>query len=222
MVDVALQASGQEPASFPVTHLLVVFLKGAASPEAKKRAIADAVPQLVTLAQSHKVSNLILPCLGVNFSGAHPSEEFANFFDAIFERLPLGIRPQTIQLSFYANWPDGVLETALTSLDHSWTTHSARTYALPTLYRGDFRLMMIVLSICLLASSFYAPLTPKNVFLIILGFTGLAFGSTKLVEFLTQGYSPAVQVAFRLVVLLFYAIAFPSVVRWNPRDVFAR
>jgi hypothetical protein len=90
------------------------------------------------------------------------------------------------------------------------------------LYRGDYRWTLLFLSVCLLVSSFYAPLTFKNFLIICVSFIAVATGAVKTMDFVTQGHGVLFCEVAKIATLGFLAAGFPFLINWNPKNVFSK
>ncbi len=202
---------------FPVDHLYALTLTKA---DPERDYLPEAFRRIIRLADKDAVSNLIIPCVGTNWERSG-SLEFDEIFRPFFEGLEGADHPRDVYISLYAEWPSFQLEEAVTSLNSTWDAYFQKPGQW-AFYHRDFRLFLFFLSVCLLVSSFYAPLTIKN-FLIISGaFLGTTRGSGTVLAFLTQGYSLKFVFAVQILTLTALSVGFPFIVKWNPKDLFGK
>jgi hypothetical protein len=206
---------------FPIKHLFVLLIEQGDSGQSKD-VISKGITGIIEKAERKNVSTLIIPCIGYNWANKN-SIVFDDFFRPVFQSLTLASAPRQIYLSLYTNWPTFVLEQAVSSLNGIWKENFQASYGrIPVPYRANLRLILLLLSVCLLVCSFYAPLTFKNFLIIVSSFVGSAVGSNSLITFLTQGYDASFRIFVLAIVLIILAVGLPFFVHWNPKDIFGK
>ncbi len=212
---------GARVAQFPVDTVFVVLLEaGPSGGDAGRAAVARGLQSVLNRAANGRVGALVIPCVAYNWQDKN-SIRFDDLFEPLFAALPTASAPRDIYLSLYADWPTFVLEEAVASLNRSLHAHAADAGSL-AFYRAEIRSTLILLSVCLFACSFVAPLTLKNFAIICCAFVGAAAGARKTIDFFTQDYSDAVRTAIRVIALAGLAAGFPFIVNWNPKQVFEK
>ena len=202
---------------FPIDVLLILFFDSSVESEDLQKGMKT----VLNLARTEKTSNLIIPCAGTSWESNH-SLGFKEFFDAVFADLSAGDSPFGIYLSLYERWPSFVLEDAVASLNSSWHASFQQPNKISLIYRRDFRLTLIFLSLCLLVCSFYAPLTVKNTLIIVVSFVSIGLGSKQLLDFFVQGQSALAGFMLQLGVLAVLAFGFPVIINWSPKNIFKK
>ena len=94
--------------NFPVHYLYIVGLKfqGADGPESRQRQsdlLQSGLKAVMAQAARDKVSNLIVPCVGV-FEGDPTTLQPKEFFPVVFAATPASGRPTNVYLSLYQSW----------------------------------------------------------------------------------------------------------------------
>lgn len=221
ILELALDIPEDRYYRFPIKHLFVLLIKEGNSGQSKD-VISKGITGILEKAKRKNVSALIIPCLGYNWEDKN-SISFDGCLGPVFRSLPIASAPRQIYLSLYTDWPTFALEQAVASLNGIWKENFQASYGrIPIPYRGDLRLILFLLSVCLLVCSFYAPLTVKNFLIIVSSFVGSAVGSGSLIAFVTQGYDAAVHLFVRAIVLIVLAVGLPFFVHWNPQDIFGK
>jgi hypothetical protein len=221
ILNIQLQIPAKAHSIFPIDDLYIaLFTAGSpVDPDELSKGITSAIVE----AQARGVQNLVLPCLGRNWehSGDSNSLSFGDFFSSAFQSITTDSSTPSIHFSLYKEWPSFEIEDAVGSLNASW-----RAVAFPKqppseglFYRANLRLTVIFWFVCLLVSSFYTLPTLKHFAIISVGYLGMAVGSDKLIDFMTQG-RPQLGVYIRVATLLILAVGFPVIVSWNPKDLF--
>jgi hypothetical protein len=199
---------------FPIDRLFIVLLDF--GPWASL--VANSVSKVLDRAKKARISKIILPCLGYKWNDKN-SSGFDDYFGEVFKSLAKKAAHANVCFSIYSEWPTFTLEEAVSSLNRVWGSGLAWEQKFE-IYRSELRAVLLFTSICLLASSFYTPLTLKNFLIIAISYAGLATGSSKLVNFYTQGQGPRFRLFFQIAVWIILAVAFPFLAHWNPSHVF--
>jgi peptidoglycan/LPS O-acetylase OafA/YrhL len=88
------------------------------------------------------------------------------------------------------------------------------------LVREELRLILVGAFVCLLASSLHVPITIKNFLIISTAFVGLGFGMLHSLRPFSEDWDAKSRLLVGAVGLLFLALAFPYIPKWNPRELF--
>lgn len=204
---------------FPIDHLFIaLFEKGNDSKE-KRSEISKVFPELMKMADKQNISALIIPSLAYNWADKH-SITFDDSFRPFFEALHLTNRPRDIYLALYSEWPTFALEDAVRSLNAAYERYENLYESSPVFYRGDFRLALILVSLCLVVSSYYTSLTFMHFIIIGCGLFTSLISSLKVVEFITPGFSSRVRSLVQIVVWIALCVFFPILPRLSPKNIF--
>jgi hypothetical protein len=216
-----LNLSESERARFPVDRLIVVVLNPPGSKESGS-AVEMALAGVVADADGAGLKALALPCIGYQ-SNEKNSATFDQIFRSAFKALKGSHRPFDLFISLYSNWPTRDIEKAVGAVNLAWTAgEGADPGLLPSLYRGRYRILLLLTTICLLACTRRAKNTIKSFLLILGAYVGAAFGLAELMDHFTKNY-PEQPVEIALVILwVVMALGFPMFVGWDVKDVFHR
>jgi len=206
----------------PIDRIYVVLLNvGQGHRISNEGILSKAIPEVLKRAARDKISSLIVPSLGYKWND-RKTLAFDEFFRPLLSSLSTEGPPNHVYVPLYGDWPTFTLEEAVKSFNYCWSDIvSPSTYsAVFGLYRAEYRCTLFFLMVCLLISSFYAPLTVKNFLIICASFVAMATGSMRTIDFVTQGYGVVFASILKLTAWLFLATAFPFIVNWNPKDIF--
>jgi len=203
---------------FPLDHLFLLTFEHSANVGDLEMGITE----ILRLAEKEDISNLILPCLGLYWE-KYGSLTFYDFFDSFFHNVSVSSKPSDIYLSLYTQWPSFFLEEAIESLNSSWD-HNFSKFAdrTPTLYRRDFRLTLLFMSLCLCVCSFHVTPSLKNFVVIGTSFFGVALGVNESIHAFDQDYTPLARSTLQVLALTVLAVGFRFIVNWNPQQIFKR
>ena len=216
VISFPLNVPGDKYVDFPLNFLFIlVFEYGTV----EKDQLTQGIKSVLDAARQESMSNLILPCVGIN-SESRDSEKFNDFFSSFFAAVTATDRPLNVYLSLYAQWPTFVLEEAVAGLNGSWGTIPKESSKTTSLYRRDLRLTLLFLIVCLFVSSFFTRLTIVNFLLITLGFAASGTAVNKALDFFAQGYSATFRSVLQVLILLILAISFPFIVNLSLEKVF--
>jgi hypothetical protein len=182
--------------------------------------IARGLTDAFLRATDDRIEELALPCIGYNWRDKN-SISFSDFFTAVFDAIPAGRWPPRIRLSLYSRWPTFVLDDAVASLD-VLRRRTAPRESVPVPARLDLRLALLTLSLCLIASSRHATMSPKNALIVSGAFLASTTGLWKTIDFLTPGYNPLFLMSLKAATAIGASLLLPTAVAWNPKQVFGR
>jgi hypothetical protein len=208
----------------PIDRIYVVLLNvGLGHRISNEGILSKAIPEVLKRAARDRISSLVLPCLGYKWNDKG-TLAFDEFFRPLLSSLSSEGPPKYIYISLYGDWPTFTVEEAVKSFNYCWSDIvSPSTYgAVFRLYRAEYRATLFFLTVCLLVSSFYAPLTIKNFLIICVSFIAMTMGSIKTIDFVTQGYGVVFSAVLKVTIWVFFAIAFPFLVNWNPKNIFCQ
>jgi hypothetical protein len=214
-----LNLSDSERARFPVDRLIVVVLN---PPGSKENGIAleTALAGVVADADGADLKALALPCIGYQWDEKN-SVSFDQIFRSAFKALKGSHRPFDMFISLYSDWPTSVVEKAVAAVNLAWTAgEGTHPGLLSSLYRGRYRILLLLTTICLLACTRRAQNTVKSFLLILGAYLGAAFGLAELLDRFTKNY-PQQPVEITVVTLwVVLALGFPIFAGWDLKDVF--
>lgn len=215
-----LNLSNSERAQFPVDRLIVVVLNRPGSKE-NGSVLETALAGVVADANGAGLKALALPCIGYQENDKN-SVTFDQIFRSAFKALKGSQRPFDLFISVYSNWQTQAIEQAAAALNLAWAAgEGADPGFLPSLYRGRYRILLLLTTICLLACTGRAQNTVKSFLLILAAYIGAAVGLAELLDRFTKNY-PKEPVEIAVVILwVVLALGFPIFVRWDiKKDVF--
>jgi hypothetical protein len=218
VIQFPLALTAEKYKEFPVDVLFVlVFPSG----NLEEEDLGAGIKSVFDLAQQQKVTNLVLPCLGVNWED-QPKMSFSEFFKVVFANLSASNRPLHLYLSLYRQWPSYLLEQAIAGLNGSWEADIQKPSPPgPSIYRRDFRLTLAFLTLCIFVCSFFARLTVVSFLAIGMTFIGISLAGNSLMDFIAQGY-PALRIFLQIAILIVLAFGFPFIVTWDISRIFKR
>jgi hypothetical protein len=200
-------------------YLLIAPLRYG-EPDQTKTELLSALPEVFSFVTDRNVSSLIVPCLGTNWRNKN-SITFDEFFSSFFDTLRSGTLPRDIYFSFYREWPSFYLEAAVSSLNSNWHRSFDKAYSnFPSLYRRQFRFVILFWFLCVLIVSASVRLTLRKFLIVSVTFVLLALGAGHLVSFLTEGRGPLTALTLETVVLATLAVGFRRIVTWSAKSVF--
>jgi len=201
-------------AQFPLSFLFIlVFEHGNVDTDD----LTKGIKSVLDAARQQSMSNVILPCVGVN-SDSRDSAKFDEFFSSVFAAFTATDRPLNIYLSLYSEWPTFVLEEAVSGLNGSWQTLPKESVT--SLYRRDLRLTLLLLIVCVFVSSFFTRLTIANFLVITVGFAAAGTAANQALDFFAQGYPATFRSVLQILILLILALSFPFIVNLSLQKVF--
>ena len=202
-----------------IKFLIVLRAKRGSDREAKE-ALKNGLKRVLEQAEKHAVSGLILPTLTVAPEQDTPS--FDDFFAALFEAMRESKGPRRVEVSFFEKWQASDVEAATVAFNDQWeTTMEKLEGALATLHRFQFRLLLIGLAFCFLASSRYVTLGLKSAVILATAYTLTLLGAFKTVETIMAGLDRTSVGVALIATALVLAILFPRIVTWSVKDLFA-
>lgn len=146
-----------------------------------------------------------------------------DFFNVLFGSIEQGNYPQRIYLGFYKRWPNDFVKKITTALNRVWHEEAAGDSDFSVgLYRFDFRLSLVLLSLCLLVCSTKTSLSLKNAIIISGAYLGIVLGGFPIFKPFLSGFGPDIELVAMVVVQLVLAVGFPYIVQWDPRGLFSR
>jgi hypothetical protein len=183
--------------------------------------LETALARVIADAEGADLKALALPCIGYQWNNKN-SPSFNQIFGSLFKALKGSHRPLDLFISLYSNWRTADVEKAVEAVNVAWTTgEGSDAGLLPSLYRGRYRILLLLTTICLLACMRRAQNTVKSFLLIVAAYVGAAWGLAKLIEHFTKNYPEQlveIAVTTSWVVL---ALGFPGFVGWDVKDVFS-
>lgn len=220
MLEFPLQLTSEPYQEFPVNNIYVVLFNESGNAEENLEIIKKIFPEIMLKAKSKHVKNLVIPPLCIKPKDRN-SQLFQNLFANVFQAFSMGKYPANIYFSLFSEWPTQLFEHAVDSLDDTWNSQFDNIKGKSQfIFKSDYRMSLIFLSLCLFISSFAAPLTLKNFLIICLAFPGLLFGSTTVLRFFTSGYHPDLVLLIKSCLFLLIAVFFRYIIYWDPKNIF--
>jgi hypothetical protein len=219
-----LSIPNQSVQGFPVDYLYIIGVKsvGGGDEQAKKQQaeiLQNGLRAAMAKAKTGHISNLIIPCVGVD-PNDQKTLQFREWFPQLFAATETSRTPARIYLSIYQDWSDEYRSNALRSLEDAWAEACSTLRKQSVLVREQLRLILVGAFICLLVSSLHVAMTVKNFLIISTAFTGLGFGAFQALNPFIQGWDAGYRLLATTLALLFLAVAFPYISKWNPRELF--
>jgi hypothetical protein len=216
--DLSLNLSPEQRGRFPVDHLLIAVMDEENGKE-NTDLLPKLFPTLLHRAAAANVETLVIPIIGYNWKDDH-AMRFSSFFRELLASATREPKPPRIVVDLYSGWPRFVLEQAVGEINASAEQFDKPASEL-RLHRQQIRELYVLLAVCLLASSFYAPLTIKNFLIIVCAYSALFLGAAKTLDFMTDGWPASTAQLASLAAYILLAAMFPIICRWNPKDIFA-
>jgi len=221
VAEAVLELSPEQYRRFPVRHIYAVLLPRGES-KAAEDDVARGVAQLVAMAEVRRVDALVLPCLGYNWQDKD-SISFDRCFEPIFAVLRNASYPQDVYLSLYSEWPTFELEQAASAINRIWGAQAETSdRSVPLLNRGALRVTFLMLALCLLVCSMIVALTLRSFLIIASVFLGMAAAAAAAIDTFLTGYDAALRFWVNAAALLIVALGLPSLVHWDPKDIFKK
>jgi hypothetical protein len=211
---------------FPVNRLYVVGIKshGTQDNDGRKQQLdilENDLKAVMSQARNDGISNLIVPCIGVD-PGDSATPEFKEFFPLVFAASDPVRGPQNIYISLYRDWNDPARRGARVALRSAWTDACSASARGSVFVREELRLVLAAIFICLLVSSLHVEINLKNFLIIACSFAGLGYASLSLAQYFIGDWSATYRLAAHVVVLGALALLFPVLPRFNPGEIFGR
>ncbi|HSY49244.1 MAG TPA: hypothetical protein VLC46_10570 [Thermoanaerobaculia bacterium] len=219
--DVELKLPAEERKAFPIDRIFVVVLDHSSGMLNQDNGYyASAFTKLMARASSLRIDTLVLPPIGYNWYD-NSSVKLSSIFRGALAALPESAKPARVYFDLYEEEPTSVLEDAVASLNAAAEQFEQTPEGLQRLHRRDVRLLLLFLSVCLAASSFFAPLDFKAFLLICGGYIGLYGGATLALGRFGSAMALATRDWLQLIISLILAVTFPITVHWKLADIFA-
>jgi len=219
VLGVELNLSESERARFPVDRLIVVVLNRPGSKESAG-GLETALAGVVADADRADLKALAVPCIGYQWKQKN-SVTVDPLLGSVFKTLNGPHRPFDLFISLYSDWPTPVIEKAVGAVNHAWAVSpSIHPGVLSSLYRGRYRIVLLLTTICLLACTRRAQNTVKSFLLILAAYLSAALGLAELLGRFAKNYpEQPIEIAL-LVSWVALALGFPVFVGWDVKDVF--
>jgi hypothetical protein len=220
VLDFHLQIKREFYREFPVDNIFVVLFNESAGPNENLDIIKEKFRKIIVKAKNEHINNLVIPPLSIKPEERH-YQVFKDFFTEVFKVVTMGKYPANIYFSLYTEWPTPTFEIAVSGLDDIWNAQFADARGrFQFLFKPDFRMILIFLSLCLFSSSSATLLTLKNFLIISSTFLGLSLGSNVILGFLTYDYHPDMVLIIKFLLFLVIAIFFRCIIYWDPKNIF--
>lgn len=199
---------------FPLAHIHFVVLEYGSKDQPKH--LLAGLDAVMKNASRSNTSLLLVPCIGHNWR-ERSSIEFPTCMEPIIKALGAESQPERVHVSLYNEWPTYVLEEAVGALNKTWGGHVDASFGrFPLPFRGDFRVTLIALALCLWMCSRITALSVRNAAIVAAWFIGLSAGMGAVLDFVTTGYDPALRFALRCGVLVVLALGVRAFVHLSP------
>lgn len=224
LVSLALHIPPEAMASFPVDRLYIIGIKSRIgdSGQGKDQQLAtlrSGMTALMKEADKDRIENLIVPSVGVDPSDDQTTR-YNEYFPAVLKSLQPTGWPARIYLSLYQDLAGSYGEPELNAIQDSWKDVCDEAGRTSVLVRESLRLTLVALFVCLVVSSMHIEITVKNFLIIAAAFSGLVVGAMQSVNFFIQDWDTAHRLFVYVGLLLFLAITFPFLSKWNPGEIF--
>ncbi len=222
VVEVELHNHSSGTKGFPVDRLYVIGIKSqrsAGEQGSPQEYVKLAFHDTMTRATHAKITNLVVPCVGVDPTDP-ATMRFDEYFPLVLGALANSTKPRNIYLSLYQDWPDSYRREALTRLGRAWTDICASFETKPLLIHENFRLLLVGLFLCLIVSSRFVRISLKNFIIISVSYAASFYGTASAAVSVTGISSPDGVLLVELASAVSLAVTFPLLPRWNPKGIF--
>ncbi|MBI1876345.1 MAG: hypothetical protein HYS05_20990 [Acidobacteria bacterium] len=219
-LDLSLDLTETDRRHIPLDRIILVTLENGPSGIANE-SIGKALAGAFVIVARHSTANFIVPCVGYNWEDNN-TIDFPTYFNLLFDSVPAGPRPRAIHLSLYSNWPTFALERAVGAINAAWQRRNPvmRNWTDITVYRGDIRWTLLLLSVCLFTSLGFVCATPRSVGLILTTYVGAVIAGDSMIRFLFADTPAGVVAALQVITRGGLAVGFPLIIRWKAEDLF--
>jgi hypothetical protein len=216
-----LRLSESERTQFPVDRLIVVVLKRLDAKE-DGTVLETALARVIADAEKAELNAVAFPSIGYQ-ANKENSPSFNQIFGGLFKALKQTHRPLDLFISLYSNWRTADVEKAVAAVNVAWTTREgAGPGLLPSLYRGRYRVLLVLTTVCLLACMRRAQKTIKGFLLIIATYVGGALALAEFVERFTRNYPEQLVEILVIISWLGLALGFPGFIGWDIKQAFVK
>ena len=206
---------------FPFDRLFVAVLgQGTGKENMDQQVFESIMTRIFKRAQQSDILNLVVPVIGYNHTDKN-AVELRYFFRSFLGAVRPSSSPTTVWIDVYSEWPTVVLESIVASFNTALlqTPVDAET---DSFNRQRVRGLYLMLTLCLLSTSFVIPLTWKSVAAIALAFIPVYFGlEAALAPFLID-LSGRSQLVITVGAYVALALLFPLVIRLKSTNLFKR
>ena len=215
---------GQEGAcqECEIQSVFVILVQPIDAQETVQEELAEGFQQAFASADQLQLGSLLVTTIALDprYDRSILPEDF---FKALFGSIQQGNYPQQVYLGFYKRWPNDFVEKITTALNRVWHEEAVGDGGFSEgLYRFDFRLSMVLLSLCLFVCSTKTSLSLKNTLIISIAYLGIVLGGFPILKPFVSGLDPGIELVAMVVVQLILAVGFPYIVRWDPKGLFSR
>ena len=207
--------------SFPIDHIFLATLaQGTGKQNEEQRTFERVMTRVFERTHALGVRNIVIPVIGYNRDDKN-AVDLQYFFRSLFAAMQPSSDPATVWVDLYSEWPTATFESVVASLNAaiSQTPADSKTNRF---YRQRVRGLYLLLTLCLLSTSFVIRLTWKAVAMIALAFTVAYLGVDTMLEPFLADLSGRVQLIIAGIVYVALGALFPIVIRWDPRNLFKK
>lgn len=204
-----LSLTSEQRRKFPVDWIFVAVLEredGMTNADYYDEIFAD----VMQLAAQKDVATLVVPAIGHNWKDDHASA-FDDIFRSAIDALKPEPAPARIYFDLYDRWPTFVVERAVTALNATAEQFVQPAAGEREIHHRDLRLLLLLLTLCLGASSFVAPLTFRAFLIISCAYVGLFLGSGAAIGLFTGSLDAGVRTIVQIGIYVALALAFPFI-----------
>jgi hypothetical protein len=219
VVSLDLQLTAAERNSFPVDRLIVVVFEKSGSANSAE-VLGPAMARVIADADNAGLAALAVPCIGYQPTDKN-SLTFEDIFRALFAAFDGNHRPLRVFVSLYTEWPTFALESAVSAFNESWRTSFGADPGWQLL-RIRYRMLLPLITLCLVVCRRRAEHTIKSLLLISVAYIAIVASLTNVVEFFTKDYPERPVSIILFVAAAVLALGFPVFLNWDVRDVFRR
>lgn len=213
-----LSLTPEQRRRFPVDWIFVAVLEQA-NGATNEDYYGEIFKKVANLAARENIATLVVPAIGHNWEDGN-----ATAFDYIFRSAIDALKPEPaptrIYFDLYDQWPTFVIERAVTALNNAAEQFVRPAAGEKEFHHREFRLLLLLLTLCLGASAFVAPLTFRAFLIISCAYVGLFLGSSSAISLFTGSLNANARLMVQTGIYIALAIAFPFIAQWKLDLVF--
>lgn len=205
-----------------IQNVFVILVQPIDDQETVKEQMSEGLQQTFASAEQLQLGSILVTTIALD-----PTYDRSilpeDFFNVLFGSIEQGNYPQRVYLGFYKRWPNDFVKKITTALNRVWHEQAGEDSGFSSgLYRFDFRLSMVLLSLCLLVCSTKTSLSLKNVIIISGAYLGIVFGGFPIFKPFLADFDPDIELAAMVIIQIILAVGFPYIVQWDPKGLFSR
>ncbi len=222
ILEFQVKAESELQNDFLISHIFILLFNEDGTQAENIKSIKTGFKKIFDSASQKKIKNLIIPALTVD--PRHPDNlQLGSFYSAVSDVTPVGIYPKQIYVTLYSELSTRFIANAIDSGRPEWNKRLTGKIGISVrLFNSEFRMVMILLSLCLFISTFITKFSFRNALIISISFIAFATGATAAVNSLFSQYRPDIMLLFSISVKCVVAVFLSSIIYWDPRDIFGK